>query len=231
MTVRRTRLVLVRHGQSRATVDGVVGGPRGCNGLTDLGRAQARALAARWALTGELGPVDRVVSSVLPRAVETAHELAPVLGCAAVVQDPALNEMEPGEGDGLSWPDWDRRYGTFDLAAEPFRPLSPGGESWAAFGLRATTALAGLGRSEDGTTVVVCHGGIIEQSVVLGFGLAAQTPPGSMVASPPNTSVTEWWVEVRDDGSLRWRLARFADAAHLDAAGIPHGSGAPSAAP
>jgi probable phosphoglycerate mutase len=225
MTDGSTRIVLVRHGQARAAVDGVVGGPRGCKGLTDLGRAQARALAERWAWTGELGVVDRVVSSALPRAVETAEVLAPALGGHVVVRDPALNEMEPGEGDALTWEDWERRYGTFDLAAEPFRPLSPGGESWAAFGLRATTALAGLGRSEPGTTaVVVCHGGIIEQSMVLGLGLAAQTPPGACVATPPNTSVTEWWVQVVEAGSLRWRLARFADAAHLDGAGRPLGA-------
>jgi hypothetical protein len=63
--------------------------------------------------------------------------------------------------------------------------------------------------------VVVCHGGIIEQSFVLGFGLAAQTAPGSHVVTPPNASVTEWWVEVREGGALGWRLVRFADAAHL----------------
>ena len=216
MTPSGSRIVLVRHGQSRATVEGFAGGERGCLGLTDLGRLQARALAERWAATDELGPVARLLSSTLRRAVETAEILAPALGLA-IVEDAALNEMEPGEGDGLPWDEWERRYGYFDLAAEPFRPLSPGGESWAGFGLRATTALAGLGRAEEGTTVVVCHGGIIEQSSVLGFGLAAQTPPGSAVVTPPNTSVTEWSVEVHD-GALRWRLVRFADAGHLAAA-------------
>ncbi len=215
-----TRLVLVRHGQSRATVEGFAGGERGCTGLTDLGRRQAQALADRWASSHELGVVDRLVSSTLARAVETAEILAPALGGLAIVTDAALNEMDPGEGDGLAWDEWERRYGYFDLSAEPFRPLSPGGESWAAFGLRATKALAGLGRADDGTTsVVVCHGGIIEQAFVLGFGLAAQTAPGSMVVTPPNASVTEWWVDVPEGAAQRWRLVRFADAAHLVAAG------------
>ena len=215
MTPSGSRIVLVRHGQSRATVEGFAGGERGCLGLTDLGRLQARALAERWAATDELGPVARLLSSTLRRAVETAEILAPALGGLTIVEDAALNEMEPGEGDGLPWDEWERRYGYFDLAAEPFRPLSPGGESWAGFGLRATTALAGLGRAEEGTTVVVCHGGIIEQSFVLGFGLAAQTPPGSHIVTPPNTSVTEWWAHVQEGGVLAWRLLRFADAAHL----------------
>ena len=212
------RIVLVRHGESRAMVEGFAGGQRGCLGLTELGRMQTRALADRWLATAELGTVDRLLSSTLRRAVETAEILAPALGGLAVVQDAALNELEPGEGDGLSWDEWERRYGHFDLAADPFRPLSPGGESWAAFGLRATAALAALGRAEAGSTVVVvCHGGIIEQSFVLGFGLAAQTALGSAVVTPPNTSVTEWSVEVHD-GALRWRLVRFADAGHLAAA-------------
>ena len=33
-----TTLVLIRHGESRTTVDRVIGGPRTCSGLSDLGR-------------------------------------------------------------------------------------------------------------------------------------------------------------------------------------------------
>ena len=43
------RLIFVRHGESRATIDRVIGGPRTCQGLTDLGRRQCEALARRWA--------------------------------------------------------------------------------------------------------------------------------------------------------------------------------------
>jgi 2,3-bisphosphoglycerate-dependent phosphoglycerate mutase len=222
MSPARARLVLVRHGQARATVEAVVGGARGCRGLTDLGRAQAEALAARWAETGELGPVERVVSSALPRAVETAGVLAPAVGAHVVERDPALNELEPGECDGLSWDDVERRYGTFDVGAEPFRPLSPGGESWAAFGARATTALRDLAAASMGaTTVVACHGGIIEQSLVLGFRLPPRTAPGVLLLTPPNTSVTEWVVTAGEDADQHWRLARFADSAHLDREGRP----------
>ena len=38
-----TRLVLVRHGEAECNVAGIVGGPQGCTGLTDLGRVQAAA--------------------------------------------------------------------------------------------------------------------------------------------------------------------------------------------
>ena len=40
-----TRLVLVRHGESRAIVDEIVGGHEGCKGLTDEGRRQAQDYA------------------------------------------------------------------------------------------------------------------------------------------------------------------------------------------
>ena len=200
MTSPCARLVLVRHGQSRASVDGVVGGPRGCRGLTELGRAQAAALAARW--TGE---VDLLVSSALPRALETAGLLRSAVGDPPMRVDAALNEIEPGEGDGLAWDEWARRYGWFDLAAEPDRPLSPGGESWAAFGTRAGAALAALA-TMDGTTVAVCHGGVIERSVSLAFGFPAATGPGALVVTPPPASVTEWRVEGEE---RRWRLVRY----------------------
>jgi len=217
-----TRLVLVRHGQSRAAVDGVAGGPLGCRGLTEQGRDQVRALAQRLAGTGELGTVDALLSSTLRRAVETAELLAGALGGLTVEPDAALSEMDPGEGDGLAWEEWMRRYGTFDLAADPYRPLSPGGESWASFGLRAGAALCQVVRGHlEETVVVACHGGIVEQSLILGFGLAAVTPPGERAVTAPNASVTEWTVLPRPDGGLHWQLVRFADSAHLDGQGRP----------
>src|SRR2546423_1692878 len=51
---RPTRLVLIRHGESRSTVDRVVGGHRGCSGLTDRAVRQAKALRDRLAHTREL---------------------------------------------------------------------------------------------------------------------------------------------------------------------------------
>ncbi len=66
-----TRLVLIRHGESRSTVDRVVGGHRGCTGLTDRGVRQAKALRDRLARTGELAGAAAVLTSVLPRAIET----------------------------------------------------------------------------------------------------------------------------------------------------------------
>jgi hypothetical protein len=49
-----TRIVLIRHGEAVCNVNGIVGGERGCTGLTDLGRRQVVALAERLSRTGEL---------------------------------------------------------------------------------------------------------------------------------------------------------------------------------
>src|SRR4029079_12461481 len=71
-----TRLVLVRHGESRATVDRIVAGHDTCKGLTDRGRQQAEALRDRLARPGELAATTRLVASLMERARETAEIIA-----------------------------------------------------------------------------------------------------------------------------------------------------------
>jgi probable phosphoglycerate mutase len=215
--------VLLRHGESRATVDGVAGGQRGCQGLSPLGRRQAQALAARLSATGELDDASVLLSSTLRRAVETAEVVAPALGGLPVEQDADLSELNPGEGDGLTWAEWESRYGGFDIAAEPYRPLAPGGESWAEFGLRVGRTLTRLVETYAGLTIVAaCHGGVIEHALVQGLGLPAQVPPARRVHTAPNTSINEWVVETVAGAPPRWELIRFGDVAHLDAVGCPH---------
>ena len=218
MVIDATRLVLVRHGQSIATVERFAGGERGCRGLSDLGHRQSAALAARVARSGELDGTTLLVSSTLPRAIETAEPLSRVLHLP-VRQDRDLCEMHPGEGDGMSWDRWEERFGSFDLGAEPDRPLSPGGESWRVFARRARAALSSLVRENPGTTVVVAtHGGVIEQSMFFGTGRDDGTAPGTNLAMVVNTSLTEW--RVSEGGG--WQLVRYNDAAHLRPDGTPY---------
>ena len=72
-SVTMTRLVLIRHGEAQSAIDGVVGGPLGCTGLSELGRRQADALAARLVRTGELAGAVALYASTLPRAIETSR--------------------------------------------------------------------------------------------------------------------------------------------------------------
>ena len=66
---RVTRLVLVRHAESMATVRRIVGGPRSCTGLSELGRRQAEALRDRLARTGEVRYRQRLEGKFTASAV------------------------------------------------------------------------------------------------------------------------------------------------------------------
>jgi 2,3-bisphosphoglycerate-dependent phosphoglycerate mutase len=208
-----TRLVLVRHGEARAALDRVVAGERGCSGLSDLGRLQARLLRDRLARTGEV-VADVLASSTLPRAIETAEIIAPVLAGSMVekpeiVQDRDLSELHPGECDTLSWDEYAERYGV-DMRSRPFEPMSPGGESLAEFNVRVGRALTRLADENEGRSVVVaCHGGVVMSSMNCFLGLPVLPSP-AVDLLVTNTSLTEW---ERRQG--QWRLVRYNDAAHL----------------
>jgi probable phosphoglycerate mutase len=206
-----TRLVIVRHGHARAVDAGVVAGHHGCTGLSDLGRRQAEALRDRLAAAGFRA--DAVVTSVLPRAIETAEIVGPAVGVEPTDEAPRLCELcerHPGEGDGLTWDSFVERYGTIDPLEQPDRPMSPGGESAREFRSRVEQAVDRLAERYAGRTVlVVSHAGVIQATTLALLGLG----PRWFARDLHNTSLTEW---VRGaDG--RWLLHRFNDAAHLEA--------------
>jgi broad specificity phosphatase PhoE len=78
-------LYVVRHAQSEANAQ-VPGASEDCR-LTDLGRRQARAVAARLA---EIG-LDRVLASPYTRTLETAEEIRTATGAPAAIV-PLLHE-------------------------------------------------------------------------------------------------------------------------------------------
>ncbi len=162
-----TRIVLLRHGEARCNVDGVVGGHSGCRGLTERGRRQAERLGshlADWLAPGAL------YCSALPRARETADAL-PLEQWGLVPQvSHDWCELEPGEADGLTWDQVEARYGSSGLE-DPSAPFSPGGESRREFFARVREALLSTSARHPGDVVVVaCHGGVIEQAVALALG-------------------------------------------------------------
>jgi len=157
--------MLVRHGEGRANVGGVIAGLSGCEGLTELGRRQVRALNARWAQTG-FQP-DVLVSSPVRRARETAEILAASMPGLGVVEDCALCEMHNGEADGLTWQDYDAKYGRFNVIAEPSRPFAPGAESWADVMARVRKCMEELAAQHiSKTAVVVTHSGFVIATVL-----------------------------------------------------------------
>jgi probable phosphoglycerate mutase len=207
-----TRLILVRHGESKATVRRTIGGPRTCDGLSDLGAVQAQRLHDRLRDTEEIR-ADALYASGYPRAQETAQAIAPALGLEVTV-DPAWGEHDPGpESDGLTFDEFVARNGNPDWEAHIDAELFPSGETVRQFHARIDGAVRRvLAEHEGGTIVVVCHGGVIDAVM----RTALQAPPrGGFDLFTKNTSLTEFLV-VRPD---RWRLERYNDAAHL--AGLP----------
>ena len=206
-----TKIILVRHGESNVTVSQVVGGERSCTGLSELGVRQAERLRDR--LAAERLPVDVLISSPLPRALQTAEIIAPALGRPIEIE-PDLEEHRPGDADGCPFVDFDHRFGLFDWRAEPDRPLAPGGESLRQFHDRVIAVLGRVEREREGSTVLaVCHGGVIDAAfrTYLAIGLS-----GAFDLWTLNTSLTEFVITTR---GARPQLRRYNDSAHL--AGLP----------
>jgi broad specificity phosphatase PhoE/ribonuclease HI len=97
-----TTLILVRHGVTVHTESRKFsGGLGGRNpGLTDEGRAQARA-TADW-LAPLADEIDVVISSPVRRTLETAEVIAARLGTTFVTED-GLAEMEFGTWEGMTF--------------------------------------------------------------------------------------------------------------------------------
>jgi probable phosphoglycerate mutase len=205
------RLILVRHGEAYAGLQGVIAGPRGCAGLTPHGRRQAEALHDHLRASGQLQP-EVLMASELPRAIETARIIAPALGFDTFARDCDLCEVHTGEADGLEWADYTRRFGALDMAAEPDRVFAPGGESWNSFHVRVRRMLERLARDHaEQTVVAVCHAGVIMASI---RGIFDIPSPGTGARlQPTNTGLTEW---EHEPSSGRWTLHRFNDTRHLE---------------
>lgn len=210
-----TNLYLIRHGESVANVEPIIGGPRGDVGLTARGRAQAAALEARLAAS-DLRP-DVLYASTLPRALETAEYVSRALDLPFVPDD-EWHELRPGDADGLAHEEWFARFGGplgRDVDTNPYQPFATGGESWATFLIRVGAALDRLvKRHTDQAVAVVCHGGVLEASFYHAFGLG---PTGNRVRfEPRNTSITHWrHGPERHGNGHAWTLVTFNDAAHL----------------
>jgi len=211
-----TRIVLVRHGEAVCNVTGVCGGPVGCTGLTDRGRAQVAILADRLSETGELAGADALYASILPRAVETAVLLAPALqgpddhAPMVPVQECGFCELHPGEADGLDWADFSVRFGNPDWDSDPGVVIAPGGESWTGFVNRVSDTLDAVAARHPGELVVVaCHAGVIESSLLAKLGVVDGLDGARMKLRTQHASLTEWEVDAGE-----WKLIGYNDGAH-----------------
>lgn len=146
-----TRFVLLRHGQTRRSVDRAYSG-RGDLPLTEAGEAQAALAAKRL---GSLDGVAAVISSPLRRAIQTAEPVAAQLGLPVTVHT-GLIESDYGEWESLTFAEAATRDP--DLHAGWLRDTSvapPGGESLDAVHRRVRRARDELITAHAGSTIVV----------------------------------------------------------------------------
>jgi probable phosphoglycerate mutase len=217
-----THIYLIRHGEAFANAENVLAGMKTDTGLTPLGVTQAQRLRDRLAATQEI-TADTLIASTLPRAMQTAQIIAPALGLD-IIADDDVQELNVGEADGLRVSEFLERFGPFkDSRQDPYTPLAPGGDSWGSFVTRVGGALYRIADAYDGKTVViVCHGGVVDTSLLLGLGMATIAPAIGQFHTH-NTSITEWergLLSPRSD-IKRWRLLRYNDDLHIRDIGAP----------
>jgi probable phosphoglycerate mutase len=149
-----TVTLLLRHGQTPLSAERRFAGI-GDIELTETGIGQAKLAGERLAARGG---VDVIVTSPLLRARQTAAEVAAATG-APVVADDDLRETDFGEWEGLTFAEAQQRWPdevTAWLSDPEVAP--PGGESFAAAGVRVRAGLARLlDQYAEDTVVVVSH--------------------------------------------------------------------------
>src|SRR5581483_2273708 len=97
-----TRLLLLRHGQTEFSAQRRYSG-RADPELTELGHAQAAAVAAGIRAVAGADEVSAVLCSPLRRAVQTAEPVAAALGGVPITCHDALVETDFGAWDGLTF--------------------------------------------------------------------------------------------------------------------------------
>lgn len=137
--------------------------------LTALGQSQSLALA-EWAAVAR---PDRVVSSDLSRAIDTARPAAERLGIPLLV-DPRVREVDFGRGEGLTEAEMLARFPEERAAfiAAPASDVLPGGETGVAAIARLEGALAELVADvPDGSVMIVAHSTLLRLALCWAIGL------------------------------------------------------------
>jgi len=204
-----THLYLIRHAEAIAAVQDMIGD----TGLTPLGITQAEHLRDRLAATHEID-ADILIASTFLRAKQTAEIIAPALGLP-IVWDDEVQELRPGEADGMHIQEMREKFGDVNFEQNPFQQVAPGGENWGQFMLRVGTALDRIIRQHEGKTiVVVCHGGVIDGSFLHFFKMGTlHVPPIRFYTH--NTSITHWQKEAFYGRPPHWRLIKYNDDMHM----------------
>lgn len=146
------KLILVRHGETLLNRENRVQGITDTE-LSDYGRMQADKLAE--SLKGE--QIERIVSSPLRRAYETAKAISKFHG-AAIEADRDLQEMNHGDFENLTIHELKEKHVSVlrQWEHDPASVVMPNGESLHDLQRRAWRAISGITETA-GNAIVVTH--------------------------------------------------------------------------
>jgi broad specificity phosphatase PhoE len=182
-----TTVYLARHGESDWNVERRWQG-HADRPLTDRGREQAQALAARLAGV----ELDAIYASDLRRAWETAEAVAAPRGLE-VVRRPELREVDVGSWSGFTRDECADRFPDAFLRWQEGGSGWEDGESYEDMGVRIVTAVQRLAAEHPGGSIlVVSHGGPIRavHAHALGVDIATHRRTGPVEPNARLSSVS-----------------------------------------
>ncbi|GAA2411152.1 histidine phosphatase family protein [Nonomuraea africana] len=208
-----TELLFVRHGQAQCNADGVVGGPRTCTGLTDLGRRQVTLAADRLAAAHRAHPFTHLYAGPRQRLRESGQILADALGLPLIIGN-TLDGPRHGDADGKPWYEVKTAF-RGGPHAHPDQPWAPGSDTWNGYLQRAGTVVASLIRDHQGARVLLAAHG---ETVLAAHTLLLHLPPGLTAGfTVDHASITHWQLHRNRFNDERWMLHSHNDTAHLAA--------------
>jgi 2,3-bisphosphoglycerate-dependent phosphoglycerate mutase len=179
-------ITFLRHGRSLADDENKHEGRYDAL-LTEIGREQASRRALGW--QAEEVYFDRIISSPLIRARETAEIIAHALGMS-IETDPDWMELDNRPLAGLTFEEGKARY-PLPAFRNPYEPLHGIGESdWEVY-CRAARAVEKVVRRGPGSTLIVAHGGILNMAL------------RTIVGAAPPVNRTGIWFGFSDTGYAR----------------------------
>lgn len=208
-----TELVIGRHGQAACNTGGVVGGERGCTGLTALGGRQTGQLADRLRNEHRERPFNAFYTTPRLRVRQSAEIVAEALGLRPAIE-PDLRGPDHGDADGQPWSDVKTAFGSA-LQHQPDRPVAAGAETWNAYLTRATMTLEKLLTRHDGQRILIIgHGETIEAAHTLLLKLPGQSSAGFWFTSG-HAAISRWQRQTSSNGRITWLLDAHNDRCHL----------------
>lgn len=201
------QITLLRHAESEGNAQGYFQG-QGDFPLTERGREQAHALAARWQKEKRI--FDQIIASPLIRTRDTAEIIANALGLP-VEFDPIWMERHNGNITGMTHEEGRKLLQALDFRT-PYDIFADNGEGdWQLF-LRAGEALHQLLLRPAGRYLIVSHGAMLNSTIKAILGI---TPHANYQGPQFRFRNTAFASLIYIPDSHRWDIEGLNDRNHL----------------